>query len=86
MIRSFIHHHKYDRVFLKGRTQILFFKRKRKPEMFYFPPHEMALRDRTLAVPGCFFIFFYFIFFRVVQYEERDSIVMAPQQQRSAQM
>jgi hypothetical protein len=32
------------------------------------------------------FLFFYFIFFRVVQYEERDSIVMAPQQQRSAQM
>jgi hypothetical protein len=29
---------------------------------------------------------FLFFFFRVVQYEERDSIVMAPQQQRSAQM
>jgi hypothetical protein len=48
MIRSFIHHHIYnDRVFLKGRTQILFFKKKKKTRNVLFPSPEMVLRDRT---------------------------------------
>lgn len=68
MIRSFIHHHKYDRVFLKGRTQILFFKRKRKPELYRI---SLPMKWRcVIAHWQCQASFFFF--FRVVQYEERD--------------